>query len=132
MGSMRKQFDALLTHLVPQKSATEPRTKLDTDGITPAFYEQPAFYENSPAHLDEMKFLRRENKTLKGQVKTLQQQIMIQVTEKEDELNRLKGILSDRCWMEAKDDSDEIEERRDKVNDLSKPQFSPRNVESSH
>ena len=108
--------------LVPQKPGAEFRNKWENNEPTPTFFDQ------SPPHKDEMMTLRQENKVLKGQVKQLQQQIMLQVNEKETELNHLRGILSERCWLEENEEPDEDEERRDTVNDLRKVPFSPRNV----
>ncbi len=65
----------------------------------------------------EVSHLRTQNRTLKGQLKSLQEHVLLQVNAKELELNKLKMAIN-LSLIEEKDGSDETQERHDAVNEL--------------
>lgn len=122
MENLRSLFEGLLNQMIlnsQRPSVVQTREKRDS---------KPAFMQESPAFLDELKLLRRENKSLKENMRELQHHLQLQVSTKESELNRLKDLMSERCLIEKEDDSNETDERRDVVNDLKADFYSPRDV----
>lgn len=122
MENLRSLFEGLLNQMIlnsQRPSVVQAREKRDS---------KPAFMQESPAFLDELKLLRRENKSLKENMRELQHHLQLQVSTKESELNRLKDLMSERCLIEKEDDSNETDERRDVVNDLKADFYSPRDV----
>lgn len=123
---MKSLFDGLINQLIlnsPRASTTQTRPKREL---------RPTYMQESPTFLDELKLLRRENKSLKQNMKELQGHLQLQVSSKESELNRLKDLMSESCLIEKEDNSNETDERRDVVNDLDAQVYSSRDVQYAY